>query len=61
MEPTHLGVILDSIIVIEAERQHLGVARFLRHVAERIGEREAALCSISVARTPPSPPRSSMT
>jgi predicted nucleic acid-binding protein len=25
------------------------VARFLKHVAERIGERETALCSISVA------------
>jgi len=49
MGPGHLGVILDSSIVIEAERQRLNVARFLRVVAERIGEREAALCSISVA------------
>jgi predicted nucleic acid-binding protein len=49
MEPAHLGVILDSSIVIEAERQRLDVARFLKHVAERIGERETALCSISVA------------
>jgi predicted nucleic acid-binding protein len=49
MEPAHLGVILDSGIVIEAERQRLDVTRFLKHVTGRIGEREAALCSISVA------------
>jgi predicted nucleic acid-binding protein len=49
MEPASLGVILDSSIAIEAERQRLDVARFLKRVAERIGEREAALCSISVA------------
>jgi predicted nucleic acid-binding protein len=48
MEPAHLGVILDSSIMIEAERQHLDVTRFLKLVAERIGEREAALCAISV-------------
>lgn len=49
MEPAHLGVILDSSIMIEAERQRLDVARFLRLVAERIGEREAAMYAISVA------------
>jgi predicted nucleic acid-binding protein len=49
MEPTILGVVLDSSVVIEAERRRLDVARFLKHVATRIGEREAALCSISVA------------
>src|ERR1035441_4577748 len=49
MEPARLAVILDSSIVIEAERQRLDVARFLKHIAERIGERETALCSISVA------------
>lgn len=35
--------------MIEASGNHLDVARFLKHVTERIGEREAALCSISVA------------
>lgn len=35
--------------MIEAERQRLDVARLLRHIAERIGEREAALSAISVA------------
>ena len=49
MEPAGLGVVLDSSVVIEAERQRLGVARFLKLVATRIGERTAALCSISVA------------
>jgi tRNA(fMet)-specific endonuclease VapC len=49
MGPTRLGVILDSSIVIEAERQRLDVGRFLKFVAEQIGEREAALCSVTVA------------
>jgi len=49
MEPAVLGVVLDSSIVIEAERQRLDVTRFLTYVASRIGEREAGLCSISVA------------
>jgi tRNA(fMet)-specific endonuclease VapC len=49
MEAAILGVVLDSSIVIEAERQRLDVARFLRYVAARIGEREASLCSITVA------------
>lgn len=49
MDPANLGVVLDSSIVIEAERQHLDAARFLRHIAGQLGEREAALCAISVA------------
>jgi len=49
MGPASLGVVLDSSVVIEAERQRLDVARFLKHIAAQIGEREAALCSISVA------------
>ena len=49
MESANLGVVLDSSIVIEAERQRLNVARFLKHIASQIGEQEAALCSISVA------------
>jgi len=42
-------VILDSSVLIEAERQGLNVARFLKHMVHRIGEMEAALCSITVA------------
>lgn len=49
MEPANLGVVLDSSVVIEAERQRLEVARFLRHISTQIGEREAAICSISLA------------
>ena len=49
MEPAHLGVILDSSTMIEAERRRLDLARFLKLVTERIGGREAAMCSISVA------------
>ncbi len=32
MEPTFLGVVLDSSIVIEAERQRLAVASFPKHI-----------------------------
>jgi tRNA(fMet)-specific endonuclease VapC len=49
MEAASLGVILDSSIVIEAERQHLNVAQFLGQILQRIGDMEAALCSITVA------------
>ena len=42
MESAVLGVILDSGVVIEAGRQHLNVARFLKQIAQTIGEREAA-------------------
>ena len=49
MEPACLGVILDSSIVIEAERRHFNVAQFLKHLSYQIGELEAALCSITVA------------
>jgi predicted nucleic acid-binding protein len=49
MESAVLGVIFDSSVVVEAERQHLNVAQFLRQVIQSIGEREAALCSIAVA------------
>jgi predicted nucleic acid-binding protein len=49
MEPAVLGVVLDSSVVIKAERQRLDVALFLKHVAAQIGECEVALCSISVA------------
>jgi predicted nucleic acid-binding protein len=72
MEAASLGVILDSSVVIEAERQHLNVAQFLKQIIQKIGEMEAALCSITVAelvhgiyradtpdaaRTPPGFPR----
>ncbi len=49
MESTSLGVILDSSVVIEAERKHLDAAQFFKLIIQRIGEMEAALCSITVA------------
>ena len=49
MDSTILGVILDSSVVIEAERQQLNVAQFLKQFVEAIGDREAALSSITVA------------
>jgi hypothetical protein len=45
MESAILGVILDSSVVIEAERQHLTVGQFLKQIVQKIGEREAALSS----------------
>jgi tRNA(fMet)-specific endonuclease VapC len=44
-----LGVILDSSVAIEAEPQQLNVARFLKQIVQKIGEREAALSAITVA------------
>ena len=49
MESAILGVILDSSVVIEAERQQLSVAQFLKQIVQKVGEREAALSSITVA------------
>lgn len=49
MGPAILGVILDSSVLIDAERQQLNVAQFLKHLAEKIGESEAAVSSITVA------------
>ena len=36
-------------VMIDAERQRLDVARFLKHITAKIGDREAALSSICVA------------
>lgn len=44
-----MGVILDSSVLIEAERQHLNAPQFLKHIIGNISETEAALCSITVA------------
>ena len=49
MDSAGLGVVLDSSIAIDAEREHLTVADFLKKIASRIGEREACLCVITVA------------
>ena len=49
MESASLGIILDSSIAIEAERQHLDVARFLRFIASKTADCEIAICCITVA------------
>lgn len=49
MDSASLGVILDSSVVIHAERQHLPLAQFLQQIRQLIGEQEAALCSITIA------------
>ncbi len=49
MESSVLEVILDLSVMIDAERQRLDVARFLKHITAKIGDREAALSSICVA------------
>jgi tRNA(fMet)-specific endonuclease VapC len=49
MEPSELGVILDSSIAIEAERQQLSVTQFLTRIIQKIGQREVALSAITVA------------
>ena len=49
MEAARLGVILDSSVVIEAERGHLNVVQFLQQIVQKINEMEIALCSIPVA------------
>jgi hypothetical protein len=45
MEPAVLGLILDSSVIIEAERRQLNVIEFLKQIAQTIGEREIALSS----------------
>jgi predicted nucleic acid-binding protein len=49
MESTFLGLVLDSSIIIEAERRGQTVEQLLRHVKESVGEVEIATCSVTVA------------
>jgi tRNA(fMet)-specific endonuclease VapC len=49
MESSVVGLILDSSVVIEAERQRIDVARFLKGLSARVGELEVALSAIGVA------------
>jgi len=50
MEPSDLGVILDSSLAIEAERQKLNVSQFLLRTIQKIGHRQVALSSITIAK-----------
>jgi predicted nucleic acid-binding protein len=49
MESTLLGLVLDSSIIIDAERKGQTVEQLLEHVKESAGEVEIAICSVTVA------------
>jgi tRNA(fMet)-specific endonuclease VapC len=49
MDSSGLGVVLDSSVAIDAEREQLNVADFLKRIVRNIGEREVCLCVITVA------------
>jgi predicted nucleic acid-binding protein len=49
MEPALLGLILDSSVIIEAERKGQTVEQLLEHVKQLFGEVEIALCPVTVA------------
>ena len=49
MEPTFLGLILDSSVIIEAERKGHSVEQLLEYLKELFGEVEIALCPVTVA------------
>ena len=52
MDSAVLRIILDSSVVIEAERQQLNVAQFLTQIAQKIGEHEAAFLDDLKAAVP---------
>lgn len=49
MEPTLLGLILDSSVIIEAERKHQTVEDLLTAIRQRFGEVEIAMSAVTVA------------
>ena len=49
MEPTLLGLILDSSVVIAAERKGRTVEEFLRLIRQTCGEIEVAISAVTVA------------
>jgi predicted nucleic acid-binding protein len=49
MEPAVLGLILDSSIIIEAERKGQTVEQLLKQIKQNFGEVEIAICSVTVA------------
>ena len=49
MEPAILGLVLDSSIIIEAERKHQTVEELLDAIQQRFGEIEIAMSAITVA------------
>ena len=49
MEPAILGIVLDSSVIIEAERKRQTVADLLRTVRQAFGEVEVSISAITVA------------
>jgi tRNA(fMet)-specific endonuclease VapC len=49
MEPTFLGLVVDSSVVIEAERNRLTVEDLLTGIRQRFGEVEIVISAITVA------------
>ena len=49
MESALLGLILDSSVIVEAERKGQTVEQLLEQVSGSVGEVEIAICSVTVA------------
>ena len=49
MESAVLGLIVDSSILIEAERKGQTVTQLLEHIRQTFGEVEIAACAVSIA------------
>jgi tRNA(fMet)-specific endonuclease VapC len=49
MEPTLLGLVLDSSLLIAAERRNLTPAQSMETVQKRVGEVPIVLCSLTIA------------
>jgi predicted nucleic acid-binding protein len=49
MEPTVLGLVLDSSVLVAAERKKLTTPEAIRKVREAVGEETIAICSRTVA------------
>jgi tRNA(fMet)-specific endonuclease VapC len=49
MEPTLLGLVLDSTALIVAERRHLTAAQAIESVRQAVGELPIVLSAVSVA------------
>ena len=49
MEPSILGLILDSSVVIEADCRNQTVESLLEHLKQLHGDIEIAMCSVTIA------------
>ena len=49
MEPAILGLVLDSSLIIEAERKHQTVEELLQETQQRFGEIEITMSAVTVA------------